>query len=61
MCVICCLGDDSRPGVDSTSGMIISTIIFSSSQYLYIISMTYLYIISMTPEKAVTAAEFGTR
>ena len=30
-----CLGDDSRPGVDSTSGMIISTIILLSSQYLY--------------------------
>ena len=32
-----CLGDDSRPGVDSTSGMIISTIILLSSQYLYTI------------------------
>ena len=32
-----CLGDDSRPGVDSTSGVIISTIILLSSQYLYTI------------------------
>ena len=32
-----CLGDDSRPGVDSTLGVINSTIILLSSQYLYTI------------------------
>ena len=35
MCTHLCLGDDSRPCVDSTSGVIISTIILLSSQYLY--------------------------
>ena len=35
-----CLGDDSGPGVDSTSGVIISPIILLSSQYLYTISLT---------------------
>ena len=47
------LGVDSRPGMESTSGVIISTIILLSSQYLYTISLTL--------EGAVTAAKFETR